>query len=375
MIHPLDDYPVHQSSAPLLHPTSDSPGVYDRYFFNGYDLAGSIFFGVALGVYPNRKVMDAAFSVRLDGLQHNLRSSRRCERDRTVTTVGAVTVEVIRPMAEHRVIVRDTCGMSAELTWRTDSPVLEEPTFRHIDGGLTKMDYTRITQFGTWTGWVRVDDTRIDLADLGRVQGCRDRSWGSRSSSKGIGAGETDRQFFWLWAPGTIAGQHVHAAINEDSSGRAWHRSGAVAGSMTVDGGAPTELLDDSLVRRCTSVDAHIDWRAATRWPDRATITLHRWQAEPLSIDYQPSSRFQMSGLGYTHPDWWHGAWRGESDESRDVIDHAAVDPLDPRMVHVQQVCRLRAGDAEGVGVLESLAIGAHEPSGFRAALDGATPR
>lgn len=371
VIHAFDDYPIHQSSAPVMHPVSDSLGVYDRYFYNGYDNSGTLFFAVALGVYPNRRVMDASFCVLVDGVQHNVRSSRRCDTDRTKTSVGSTSIEVIRPMLEHRVTVSGH-GIEADLIWRAESPVLEEPPFKHNESGRTTMDYTRITQLGFWSGWVSIDDRRFDLAEFGRVAGCRDRSWGSRSGSKGLGAPESDRQFFWLWAPGSFRDHHVHAAVNEDVEGRAWHRSGAIAARFASNDSSGDRVLDESFVQRCTSAQFEIEWLVGTRWPGAARVTLERWRAEPLVIDYAPKLRFQMSGLGYTHRDWWHGAWRGELDETRDSIDSAIVNPLDPTMIHVQQVCQLRCGDEVGIGILESLAIGPHEPSGFRSSLDGA---
>ena len=161
MIHPYDDLPLHQSSAPLLHPTSDSAGLYDRYFFNGFDRNGEVFFAVALGVYPNRQVMDASFSVVVDGVQHNCRSSRRCSSDRTVTTVGSIDVQVVEPMLRHRIVIDDHHGISADLTMQVVSPVIEEPTFvRRVEGRVV-MDYTRITQFVEWSGWIDLDGTRL----------------------------------------------------------------------------------------------------------------------------------------------------------------------------------------------------------------------
>lgn len=375
MIHQFDDYPIHQSSAPVLHPMSDSPGVYDRYFYNGFDESGTVFFAAALGVYPNRRVMDASFCVVVDGIQHNLRSSRRCDTDRTRTSVGSTSVEVIRPMAEHRITVSEGHGIEANLTWRAESPVMEEPAFRHAESGRTTMDYTRMTQLGSWSGWIRIDGRMIELSDFGRVAGCRDRSWGTRSGSKGLGAPESERQFFWLWAPGSFRDHHVHAAVNENADGRSWHRSGAIAARFDSNGSFADDLVDDSFVQRCTSARIDIEWLSGTRWPGSASVTLERWKAAPLSVQYSPLLRFQMSGLGYTHREWWHGAWRGELDETRDAIEMASVDPLDPTMIHVQQVCRLQCGGESGVGILESLAIGPHEPSGFRSTLDGATSR
>ena len=75
MLHPLDDHPVHQTAEPLACPATGDRNFYDRFFFNGYTRAGDLFFAVAFGLYPNRGIADAAFSVVRDGVQHTL---RRC---------------------------------------------------------------------------------------------------------------------------------------------------------------------------------------------------------------------------------------------------------------------------------------------------------
>ena len=69
-ITPFDDYPVHQTPQPIAHPVSGDPNHYDRYWFNGYSVDGGWFFGIAMGLYPNRGVIDAAFSFLRDGTQH-----------------------------------------------------------------------------------------------------------------------------------------------------------------------------------------------------------------------------------------------------------------------------------------------------------------
>ena len=75
MITPWDDYPVHQTAMPVATPVSGDPNHYDRYFFNGFDPDGEFYFGVALGIYPNRGVIDGAFSVVRDGIQIMLMST------------------------------------------------------------------------------------------------------------------------------------------------------------------------------------------------------------------------------------------------------------------------------------------------------------
>jgi hypothetical protein len=80
-----------------------------------------------------------------------------------------------------------------------------------------------------------------------------------------------------------------------------------------------------------------------------------------------------MRGLGYLHPEFGHGQWKGDLAIHADrwkVDDSAGVDPF--RNLHVQQIVRATMGERVGVGVFEQLALGPHEPSGFTELLDGA---
>ena len=79
-----------------------------------------------------------------------------------------------------------------------------------------------------------------------------------------------------------------------------------------------------------------------------------------------------MLGLGYLHPEWGHGLWKGAEAFGAESWKPAELAPLDPRHIHVQQLCRARWGGREGFGVLEQLVIGPHRPSGFKSLLDGA---
>ena len=75
MLTPFDDYPIHQTPAPMAQPVSADPNHYDRYWFNGYDRDGAFFLGGAMGHYPNRGVIDAAFSVVHEGVEHSVFAS------------------------------------------------------------------------------------------------------------------------------------------------------------------------------------------------------------------------------------------------------------------------------------------------------------
>jgi hypothetical protein len=75
MLIGFDDYPVHQTALPLAHAGSGSPHHYDRFWFNGF--RDDLMFGVAFCVYPNRELVDGAFSVVVDGRQHSVFASGR----------------------------------------------------------------------------------------------------------------------------------------------------------------------------------------------------------------------------------------------------------------------------------------------------------
>ena len=57
MLTSFDDYPVHQTALPIAHAGGGHPDYYDRFWFNGY--TEDYYFAVALGLYPNRGVIEA----------------------------------------------------------------------------------------------------------------------------------------------------------------------------------------------------------------------------------------------------------------------------------------------------------------------------
>lgn len=368
MLHALDDYPLHQTSEPFSHPASESPNHYDRFFFNGFDTTGEVFFAVAFGVYPNRQVMDGAFSIVHEGVQHNVRASRTCPADRVRTEVGPVRIEIVQPMLVHRITVEGRHGIAAELTMTAIAPVIEEPRFVHRVDGRVIFDYTRLTQFVRWDGWIDVDGVRIDITPERSVVGVRDRSWGIRPVGHRIPAPRSVPQYFWLWTPTVFDDVCTHAAINHESDGRAWHESCAVVPRLAD--GEPG--LDPGRVQRGEGADFDVQWRSGTRWADRVTMHHRFWGGEPVEVVYEPFLQFQMVGIGYLHPTWGHGMYVGPDESSRDEIVLADVDPADPLMVHVQALSRATWGDRQGLGIVEQLVIGPHAPTGLTGIADGA---
>ena len=126
-----------------------------------------------------------------------------------------------------------------------------------------------------------------------------------------------------------------------------------------------------------SGVDHRIRWQPGTRRAAAPTITPHA--ARPRAARGRRSSRiltFQMRGLGLSSsPSGATACGRASEAVGGDVWTLADLDPLEPRHLHVQQLCRARIGrPRKALGVLEQLVIGPHAPSGFRSIIDGAPP-
>lgn len=101
--------------------------------------------------------MDASFSVVHKGVQHNVHASRFLNMERLDTQVGPIRVEVVTPLEVLRLHVNDAeNGIKAELTYHCRTKPLKEPRFTYREGPRTVMDITRLTQNGTYEGWIEV---------------------------------------------------------------------------------------------------------------------------------------------------------------------------------------------------------------------------
>ena len=381
MLNPLDDYAVHQTPEPLAHPASTDANVYDRYFFNGYDDDGDLVFAVALGVYPNRRIIDAAVTVVHDGRQRSLHASGRMPADRTVTTVGPIRVEVVEPLRQLRVTATaPELGVEADLVFTATTPVIEEPRYQwRVDQSLL-MDLTRMTQFGRWSGTIDVDGTHHAIRPEAH-RGCRDRSWGIRPV--GDQARGADRhvlpQFFWLWAPINLDdGGAVHLDVNEYEDGRRWHQAAMLVPALAADA-APGDRFDPDAAELLPGLDHHLDWQPGTRRAASATFDLMGLRRARHQLELEPVASLLMKGLGYSSADWPHGGWKGELAVGSEAWVVADLDPTDITNVHVQQLVRARLVGPDGVtrtgtGVLEILAVNAHQPSGLEGFSEGYAP-
>ncbi|KPM50965.1 hypothetical protein ACG83_36445 [Frankia sp. R43] len=395
MLTPFDDYPVHQTALPVAHAGGGHPDHYDRFWFNGYD--EHMFFAVALGLYPNRGIIDAAFSVVRDGVQRSVFASGRVPLDRTRTSVGPIAVDIVEPMRVSRIRVdAPEHGLVADLTATARTAAYEEPRATRNDGTYPLMDVTRATQMVSWSGQLTVGGQSIQLTATGSdaagdggdgdgiggdcaggdgvvgVVGTKDRSWGVRGLGDPIPAAprRMKPQTFFLWAPLNFADECLHYTVMEDENGRPWTETAAVL--PVLGAGDPVFGPEADLgIRRLRGVRHDVRWAAGLRRSEGATLLLGPGE----SVELEPLRTFRMKGVGYLHPVWGHGRWHGELVVGAETHKESELDTLAPDCIHVQQVMRARWGDRTGLGVLEQLVIGPHAPSGFRKLFDGAPAR
>jgi len=166
-------------------------------------------------------------------------------------------------------------------------------------------------------------------------------------------------QFFWQWTPLNLVDGSLFFHINADSRGNAWNTRAAYA----ADGAAADDIREgDGWMQ--TGLEA------GTRWPAKGTLKLDVAGA-PKLLTLEPIGRFQMRGLGYTHPVWGHGMHHGaELRVEREDIVLDQINVLAPENIHLQIPVKV-GGDAEGIGVFEQLVIGPFAPLGLLNFLDG----
>jgi hypothetical protein len=384
MLTKFDDYPVHQTSEPLSYLATSELNAYGRYWFNGYDPDGEFYFGIALGVYQHRQVMDCALSiVRKDHTQDAFRASRhlRDPLDRLDLHVGPMRLEIVEPMRIfHVTIDSNKTGFTADLTFRASTPAHAESMEQMSIGTRKVLQSTRLAQFGNWSGFVKVGD-RKQKADPARIHGVRDRSWGYRplgepfrpvnetstqhtanASAAGGGHGAALNQFFFLWAPLTFQDCCTHCSIMEYADGTRWKDHADVFPRFPVDSGFDTLSTDG--FDHVAAGEHRLKFVKGTRQVASAELDMVI-NGEKTTIKMETLLRFHQSGIGYLHPTWGHGVNRGTEDYTSEHWNVNKIDKNSYMYAHVQNVVRATMGDRVGHGVLEQMLFGPHDRYGL----------
>ena len=371
MLSRFDEYPIHQTPEPLACNVTGDRNVYDRFWFNGFASDASYFFGLTMGFYPNRGFLDCAFSVLIPGMRQHCVHISQAMREHGDMTAGPLQISVVEPMREIRVVLDDNAsGLSCDLTFTTRTSAVQEQRQTLWSGTRRTMDATRYDQFGYWTGIIRSPDGELRI-DVDECLGIKDRSWGVRRFGEPEPAGPVKgHRPLFLWVP-IFWNDHVsHAIFFDGSDGQPFVREGLEAPLYPSLHAVPG--IEDGQVRRMATARHRVRYQSGTRWADSAEIDLVGHDEVVRTMRLDPLLRFQQKGIGYGHPKWGHGIWRGDLSIESESFDPLTLDPLALENIHVQHVVRASDGTREGIGILEQFILGPYAPYGFSDLLAGA---
>ena len=358
MLHPLDEFPVHQTPLSMSQVGTSDKNFYDRCYFNAHDRTGDVFVITGLGTYANLGVVDAYATVKIGDTIRTARFSDALGPDRMHQQVGPYRIEVLEPLQRVRVVCDgDDHGVGLDLTWEGSFDAVEEEPHVINNGFRTILQSTRFAQLGTWSGEVRAGGDTIAV-EPSTWLGSRDRSWGIRpvgdADAPGRAADDTGGAgFWWLYVPLRFEEFSIIVMAQEKPDG---YRTLNDAKRVWADGrieqlGWPTY---------------DITYRSGTRHPEHATLHLTDMSGKPVTLEIDTLGFVPLHlGPGYGDAEWAHGQWKGEK-----WADAMRVDLTDPTVVpripfgNIDHVGHAFCDGAAGWGLFEHASIGAHAPTG-----------
>ena len=192
-LSPADDYPIHQTPDPIRVVWSSDHRVYERFWSVIHDDSGDVIIATGGSFYPNLDRAEAYAIVNYKGRHASVHAFRRLGVDRMDMAIGPLRPTILAGMRLWRYELEEN-------QWGISFNLLFHDTFRQIfreSSGTTdrsrppgrKPDVTTgFEGFGEVEGWVKVENTTIDLA-RSSCRGTRDRHWGV---GRGVGGPKFD---------------------------------------------------------------------------------------------------------------------------------------------------------------------------------------
>lgn len=287
-------------------------------------------------------------------------------------TVGPFRMEVVEPLRRTRVILDDnSSGLSCDITFSARTAAIQEARQTLWSGSRRVMDATRFDQFGRWSGVVRTPDGEIRI-DETVCHGTKDRSWGVRTVGEHEtgGAPVIPNGIAFMWAPLFWDDHVTHAIFFDGQKGEPLVREGIIAPLYGNESSIPG--LEGSRDERMATARHRIQYHKGSRLASKVELDLVDHGDVTRTIALEPLLKFQMKGLGYGHPEWGQGMWKGELAIGGESFDTRQLDLLARENLHTQQVVRATDGSRQGIGVFEQIVVGPYAPAGFTQFFDGA---
>lgn len=186
-LSPLDDFMIHQTPDPVRVMWTGDPRAYERYWMVSHDATGDTLVATGGSMYPNLDRAEAYAIVNHRGRHVAVRSFRPLGVDRADLRVGPIAPEIVRGLREWRYVLEpNEWGISYDLTFLdTTRQVFREPlsdSAHGVPAGRRNDVTAGFEGFGTVSGWVEVDGSRVEFG--AGSSGTRDRHWGT---GRGVG--------------------------------------------------------------------------------------------------------------------------------------------------------------------------------------------
>ena len=215
--------------------------------------------------------------VRRGDVQTAVHLSDAIDQDRLNQHVLGYRIEVNEPLHQLRIVLDETEGIAADLTWNGLFDVVQEQ--RHIlrAGNRVTLDAQRFAQLGSWSGHLAIDGEEITV-DPSTWIGIRDRSWGIRPIGEAEPAGRpADPPFegmWWLYVPMAFDDFSIVIIIQEEPSGfRSLNDC--------------TRIWKDGRVEQLGWPRVKIHYNSGTRIPTGATIDATALDGSPVHFDVE----------------------------------------------------------------------------------------
>lgn len=361
MLSPYDDFMCHQIARPFQSVEQSDLNWTERVHFPVVSVDGRYIVDVGFGRYPNRDLLDGFGGLAVGSEVYYVRGSRLLDDDLGRVGFGPLSWEVIEGLKTIRCRLEpNEVGIAWDLLYEAGFPPSQEEYHRTVDKGRVVEEQVRFYQMGRATGWLTVNDERIEVTSE-TFRANRDRSWGVRRT-----LGPPDPSL----PPNPsrrVGGLYSFVYIQFADWGLQHYHTEDAEGATTYHF---AQRFRPGTVEALPSLKQAADFDTETFTPLSGSFTYTTADGEliEVSFDYLGTS-FPTGALGgYAE---YHGfrqaRWMGDDWLETGHIDMADPAQRGPTRGLVDHACRVRCGDEVGIAIIECIPSGAYRPYGVGA--------